>query len=116
MNVKGIGIDAVEIVRFRNLLKERNERFLKNTFSARESLYCRAFSDPAVRFAGMFAAKEAIQKAVGTSTVPLSSIEIRYRTSGKPSVWIADQPDRSILVSISHSSRIACAVALACLA
>lgn len=114
MRLTGIGIDAVEIVRFRAAMKGGSERFFATTFSQRERKYCTAFADPSPHFAGTFAAKEAILKAVGAERVPVSAIEIRHEKSGRPVVWLKGRRNRSILVSISHTKRIACAVAAVC--
>ena len=112
MRLTSVGIDAVEISRFRVALKGANKRFFATTFSELERRYCTAFSDPSPHFAGTFAAKEAIQKAVGADRLPLSAIEIRHEKSGRPYVCLKGRRNSSILISISHTKGIACAVAI----
>ncbi len=111
MSITGIGLDITDIERFRELPAEGKNRFLTNTFSEQELAYCNAFSDPAPHFAGLFAAKEAVQKAAGISGISLSEIEVRHRESGAPEVWIRNEK-RPLLISISHSKSAACAVAV----
>lgn len=112
MNVTGIGLDITDIERFRKVAAGKKDRFIASTFSEREREYCNSFSDPAPHFAGLFAAKEAVQKASGRMTSHLSTIEIRHKESGAPEVWLDEKLSTSLFVSISHSEASACAVAL----
>lgn len=111
MEIIGIGLDITDIERFRKVVAEKKDHFLANVFSEAERKYCFSFNDSAPHFAGLFAAKEAVQKASGTS-MPLSSIEIRHSDTGAPEVWLDETSARTFLVSISHSAASACAVAL----
>lgn len=113
MGTRAVGIDTVDIVRFRAVLKKKGaaDKFFKNTFSEIENDYCNAYRDPAPHFAGTFAAKEAVIKALGKFPFPLSLLEIR-REKGIPAVWIKGRRAKDLLVSITHSRTIACAIAL----
>ena len=113
MQAHAIGIDAVDIDRFHSILKKkkRSARFFENTFSKDELHYCSAYKDSAPHFAGTFAAKEAVIKALGGMRASLSSLEIR-REGGKPVVWIAGKRSKKVVVSITHSRTLACAIAL----
>ena len=64
MKISGIGIDIIEISRFRLVVRKGKNRFLENTFSEAERTYCFSYRDPAPHFAGTFAAKEAVEKAL----------------------------------------------------
>ena len=86
MSVKNVGVDVVEVKRFRHILRKKRDLFLQTTFSLHERDYCMSHADPATHFAGTFAAKEAVLKASGDRALP-SSIEIRRDKDGKPSVW-----------------------------
>lgn len=108
----GIGIDVVTIARFRAVLKSKKTRFISNTFTNEEQVYCLSFKDPAPHFAGTFAAKEALRKTSPKLHLPFTDIEIRHSKSGKPEVWVRGRRAKSLYISISHSSRDAYAVAL----
>ncbi len=108
----GIGIDAIDIKRFKDALRKKNERFFASHFSATERAYCFSYRQPAPHFAGTFAAKEAVRKASGITTLPLRKIEIRHAKNGQPEVWLNGKRSRSLAISISHTDSLACAVAL----
>jgi holo-[acyl-carrier protein] synthase len=62
----GIGVDIVEIRRFREVLERQKQRFTQRVFTPGEQEYCRGHRDPVPHFAARFAAKEALFKALGT--------------------------------------------------
>lgn len=63
----GVGIDLVEIARIRRLWEEQREHFLNRICLASEQAYIRSHTaHPWERLAGIFAAKEATSKALGT--------------------------------------------------
>ncbi|MGH9152096.1 MAG: holo-ACP synthase, partial [Acidimicrobiales bacterium] len=74
----GIGIDAVEVDRFRRAL-ERTPRMGERLFTDGERAYGSRFADPAPRLAARFAAKEATMKAlgVGLGAVDFRDVEVR---------------------------------------
>jgi holo-[acyl-carrier protein] synthase len=111
MTISGIGIDVIEIRRFRSAFRKKHDRFFESTFSHVEREYCLSYRDSATHFAGTFAAKEAVQKALGTPHSP-QQIEIRRQKNGEPEVWLKGRRSKSFLVSISHNESIACAIAL----
>lgn len=106
MKVQGIGIDMIEIRRFRGFGK--NNRFLKNNFSKEELDYCFSFKDSATHLAGTFATKEAVIKIL-TRSVPLALIEVKRNRNGKPEIFIKNRREKSIMVSISHTEKLALA-------
>jgi len=61
----GIGIDLVKIDRIDKAGKNHSG-FLERVFSEREREYCARQKFPAQHYAGRFAAKEAVLKAIGT--------------------------------------------------
>lgn len=88
-----IGTDIVKISRMEKSIK--NESFLRRVFTEKEIEYCRK----AENYAGIFAAKEAYFKAIGTGiTAPLTSMEILHNDRGKPYLNGISNCD----VSISH--------------
>ncbi len=119
MPVKGIGTDIIEVVRIQKSI-ERHSGFLKRLFTKNEQDYCEKHKKPFLRYAGRFAAKEAIVKALGTGMgkeVSWHDIEILCDSKGKPHVIFSEKIKKSfhnplVLISISHSDSYAIAYAL----
>lgn len=108
-----IGIDAVDIERFRDLL-QREPRVETRLFTEEERTYCHGYADPVMHLAGTLATKEAVIKAA--SLGPLVSwcrrIEVERGRSGAPRVKVDGREDREINVSISHDRGLAVAIAV----
>ena len=104
-----IGLDIVDISRFRKL--KRTAVVLQKAFTSRELDYCFAFKDSAPHLAGLFAAKEAVAKALDGQAV-VYEIEIRHNKNGKPTVWRENKHDKKIAVSITHTDAIAAAIVI----
>lgn len=114
MNIKGIGIDIVEIERVRKLIGS-NPKFLKRVFTEGEIAYCRKKRKKWQHFAVRFAAKEAVWKALGKGGVALKNIEVRNKRNGSPEVKIKGKnlDNRyNVFISLTHSSNqaVACAI------
>ena len=60
----GIGIDIVEIERFRVKNYKKNKNFYEKIFAKSEIDYCLRFKDPYTHFAGKFALKESVIKSI----------------------------------------------------
>jgi holo-[acyl-carrier protein] synthase len=106
----GIGIDVVEIKRFKKIPYKTNSRFYKKIFLTSEINYCTKFKNPYEHFAGIFAVKEAVKKSIST-TIDFLDIET-YHSNSSPKVRIRGRykNDYIFLVSISHEKNIAVAV------
>lgn len=107
-----IGVDIIEIDRIRKALKD--PAFARRVFSKKERAYCDTLSDPAPRYAGRFAAKEAVAKALGTGfgkDLSFHDIEILNEPSGMPIVSLRGRREK-IALSISHCKSHATAFAL----
>lgn len=121
-NVLGLGNDIIEIERIRQSIERHGAHFLDRLFSAKEQEHCLKFKDSAPHFAGRFAAKEAIAKALGTgfgAELSWHDLEILGDDHGKPTVHLSAEANKRfnnphILVSISHSASHATAVAIWC--
>lgn len=117
-----VGIDLIEIDRVERALARHPERFRERCFTPDEVAELDRKPRPAESYAGRFAAKEAIGKALGTG-VHFTWREIEVRGPGRPSVtlhgWTRDVAMRkgvaAIDVSITHSRTSSAAVALAIL-
>lgn len=97
--------------------KSCTDLFKKKVYSANEIDYCELFSDPMLRYASTFAAKEAVYKAVkqlDKAPVGWKEIEIvRLKISGEPQVILHKQADKfNISLTISHDGDYVWAVAL----
>jgi len=121
--VIGLGIDIVDIPRFRKVLEKHGKKFIDRVFLSSEQRYCRGKADPCVHFAGRFAAKEAISKAFGTGIgkeIGWLDMEIISLDSKAPVVKLNPHAAKlakrygakNILVSISHTHAHASAAAL----
>jgi len=124
MEIIGIGSDIVECVRIGRLIERHGEVFLARVYTAREIRYCQSRKHVTEHFAGRWAAKEAVFKALGTGWRrgwSWSDLEIRNDDDGRPRVHVGGAArDRvhalrvaDILVSISHCRAYATAHALA---
>ena len=107
----GIGIDLVEIKRFKQLSFSENQSFYKKNFSDDEIDYCMKFNEPYRHFAGKFALKEALIKSIDKK-ISLSEIETSHFDS-KPIVKILeDNENYRFLASVSHENEFAIAVVI----
>jgi holo-[acyl-carrier protein] synthase len=110
--IKGVGIDLVEVERFRRLPYKKYRDFYEMIFTARERRYCLEKEDPARHFAARFAAKEAIIKALNLKIGMIPKIEILHDQNGQPQAKIKNQKVK-ISVSVSHLKDYAVAIAIA---
>ncbi|MCL2376913.1 MAG: holo-ACP synthase [Defluviitaleaceae bacterium] len=113
----GIGTDIIEIARVAKAIKGR--AFLAKCFTEAEVARCNAGGITAAEnFAGYFAAKEAVAKALGTGFRGFTpkDIEIFHDDLGKPMVRLASHiaapKDAVIHISISHGKEHATAMAV----
>ena len=118
--VQGIGNDIIEIDRIKKSIDRHGSHFLDRLFTQKEQEYCFQHTQPAIRFAGRFAAKEAIVKAFGVGfgkDISWHDIEILNDEHGRPltsfSPHILSHFNRPIIhISISHCENYATAVAI----
>jgi holo-[acyl-carrier-protein] synthase len=109
-----VGVDVAAIPRIAQAQKRFGSRFLRKFLSEREIAYC---GDSPERWAGRWAAKEAIGKAMPTG-VPrprMRDVEILPSEDGRPHVQVAPATTltgREVDVSIAHDGHFAVAVAV----
>lgn len=77
-----VGCDIVNIKRFERSVENGGGKFLDRIFSSYEL----ARSSKAETLAGIFAAKEAVIKALGINAGKWQEIEIRHQKNGKPTL------------------------------
>ena len=113
--VKGLGLDLCEISRMEKLLE--NNRFLTRYFNEGEIDYiCSKGKNAAQTMAGIYAAKEALAKALGTGiTFELKEISIIHDEAGMPGYSLSGKAAETgdgdrFRLSISHDGGIAAAV------
>jgi holo-[acyl-carrier protein] synthase len=114
-----VGTDIIEISRLNGPVSK--PRFLERVFSERECEYVLRKGGGAARTAaGIFAAKEAFGKAVGTGVFPntLKIIEILHDEKGKPYLELGGEfaeiyRGMKFCVSISHCEHYAVATVIA---
>jgi len=124
MEIAGLGTDIVECVRIRKMIADHGELFLQRVYTDKEIRYCQARRQAAEHFAGRWAAKEAVLKALGTGWrrgISWRDVEIRNDPSGQPKVAVRGEAKeiakrlrlKDILITISHCRQFATAYAVA---
>ena len=113
--IKGLGLDLCEISRMDKLLG--NDRFLNRYFTEKEAGYIRSKGKTAAQTAaGIYAAKEAMAKALGTGIAfDLKEVTVLHDEAGMPAYVLSGKAaqrgggDR-FLLSITHDGGMAAAV------
>ena len=113
-----VGLDLIEIDRIRRAL-DRYPGFRERCFTAAERAYCDSRPNPAQSYAGRFAGKEAVGKALGFGVARAfawTDIEIAgrpkpsVRLSGRVDAWAARVGAARFDLSMTHSRELAAAV------
>ena len=119
--IVGIGNDIIEIERIEKAISK--EGFKDKIYTQRELENIKKRGNRAETYAGVFSAKEAISKAIGTGVreFSLTDLEILNDDLGKPYVVVSERLDKiikskkenyQIEISISHSKKYATAMAV----
>ena len=110
-----VGIDCEEVARFTSTPYERKSLFYDRWFTEKERRYCFSHPDPYRRLCGLFAAKEAVIKAVSGKLTDMKDIEIDCGADGKPTVRLLGSraPRLRLALSICYARDAAVAVCLA---
>lgn len=91
MNLLGIGTSIVECLRIRRLIEQHGEQFLLRIYTDREVSFCQARRHSTEHFAGHWAMKEAISRALGVDRrggLVWTELEIRPDANGRPRVLV----------------------------
>jgi len=116
--VTRVGVDLIEIERVRRSLA-RYEGFKDRCFTQAEQEYCDSRKNPAQSYAGRFAGKEAVGKALGFGVARAfawKDIEIAgrpkpsVRLSGRVAAWAKRVDAGAIDLSMTHSRDLAAAI------
>jgi holo-[acyl-carrier protein] synthase len=124
MSIFGIGTDIVECLRIAQMVERHGELFIARVYTQQEIQYCQSRRQATQHFAGRWAAKEAVLKALGTGWrrgISWRDVEVRNERSGSPVVtlyggardYMEQQGISQILISISHCRSHATAYAVA---
>ena len=119
--IVGIGNDIIEIERIEKAISK--EGFKNKVYTQKELENIKKRGNRVETYAGVFSAKEAISKAIGTGVreFSLTNLEILNDDLGKPYVVVSEKLDKiikskkedyQIEISISHSKKYATAVAI----
>jgi hydroxyethylthiazole kinase-like uncharacterized protein yjeF len=111
VTVQRIGVDAVSVDRIALAIKRSGPGFLKKVYTPAEVAYCAGNSE---RFAGRWAAKEAVIKCFDGTGIcfPRRRIEVLPGPSGAPRArLLGDDHGAHVEVSITHHSALAVATA-----
>jgi len=124
MEIIAHGIDLVDFPRIADMVERHGDRFVNRVFTAAEQAYARSNRNTVEKYAGRFAAKEAVLKLLGTGwrgKIAWTDIEVTNNAAGRPDVTlsgevkvIADRMGiRQISISITHTANFAIASAVA---
>ena len=112
-----VGVDIIEIERIRHALTRSG--FRERCFTEAEREYCDSRANPAQSYAGRFAGKEAVGKALGCGVnFTWKEIEIvgrpkpSVRLSGRTAAYAEKVQAGEIDLSMTHSREIAAAIAV----
>jgi len=119
--IVGIGNDIIEIERIEKAISK--EGFKNKIYTQKELENIKKRGDRVETYAGIFSAKEAISKAIGTGVreFSLTDLEILNDDLGKPYVVVSEKLDKiikskkkdyQIEISISHSKKYVIAMAI----
>ncbi len=117
----GIGLDLVETARIDQSIQRFGGKFVGRIFTKDEESYCRTKQNPALHFAGRFAAKEACAKALGcgiSKGVRWLDMEVTRDAAGQPTILLsgharelaASMAVERVMLSITHTGEHAAAV------
>ncbi len=122
--VIGIGTDIIECVRIAKMIEKHGELFLNRVYTRNEIAYCSCRKSTNQHYAGRWAAKEAVLKALGTGWakgIQWTDVEVVNEIGGRPRIELGGEAKvisqqmriREILISISHCRSYAIAYATA---
>jgi holo-[acyl-carrier protein] synthase len=124
MSILGIGTDIIECLRIAQMIERHGELFIARVYTEYEFEYCSQRKAATQHYAGRWAAKEAVLKAMGTGWargIRWRDIEVRNDVSGRPSIRLGGGAREvcenlgisEMMISISHCRTHATAFAVA---
>lgn len=124
LSVIGIGTDIIECGRIKQMIEKHGDLFLAKVYTKDEVSYCQGRKASDQHYAGRWAAKEAVLKALGTGWahgIQWTDVEVVNQQGGKPHVVLTGKARefsdnmgiRTMMISISHCKDYAVAYATA---
>jgi holo-[acyl-carrier protein] synthase len=117
--VPGVGVDVVDVERMKFAL-ERTPRIRQRLFTEDEISYCEKFRFAERHYAGRWAAKEAVTKALGCGLIQWNGVEVVRLPRRAPTVRLSGKIEKfagavgvreeELQISITHSELSAVAV------
>ena len=123
MALAGVGVDILEIARMERAMA-RTPAFTRRMFTDEARAYCERRARPAQHYAGRFAAREAVLKALGcgfSRGVGMRDVSVTLDEAGRPQAVLtgrvaqiaAEQGVLEVAISISFTHDVAVANAVA---
>ena len=120
--IVGLGIDIVSVTDIQQSMIG-SERFVDRVFTSDEQDYSESKPNKYQHYAGCFAAKEAVVKALGTGWnegIQWKHMEVKHESTGKPRIELVLNAKKqaellqvkSIHISLSHTEQYATAIAI----
>ena len=116
--MSGLGIDLLEVERLELALRRR-PRLAERLFTEAEREYAESRARPVMHLAARFCAKEAVAKALGLTAWSFRDVEVvatsaapEIRLSGSAAARAAELGVEGATVSLTHTGRLAAAVAV----
>ena len=124
MEIIAHGIDLVDFPRLEQMIERHGQRFIDRIFTVAEQAYAGRHRNTVEKYAGRFAAKEAVLKLLGTGwrgKIAWTDIEVTNNEAGRPEVSLSGEVKaiadrlkiRHISLSITHTADFAIASAVA---
>ncbi len=116
--IVGLGIDIVDVERFKEAVSRWGNRFVRKLFSDRE---IGDVKGDVGRLAGKFAVKESVYKATGGVVVRFKDVEVLHGRGGEPVLVLSERAKKNISekfgdavfhISISHEKRFAVGIVI----
>jgi holo-[acyl-carrier protein] synthase len=122
--ILGIGTDIIECARISEMVDKHGDLFLQRVYTQQEIQYCSGRKAAHQHYAGRWAAKEAVLKALGTGWahgIKWTDVEVVNQQGGKPTIVLRgkaleignQQGIDCMMISISHCKNYATAYATA---
>ena len=87
LQIIGIGTDIIECLRIAQMIDRHGDLFIRRVYTDHEIEYCSTKKSSTQHYAGRWAAKEAVLKALGTGWrkgISWRDIEVRHKHGGAP--------------------------------